>query len=105
MEAKQMENDKAVAKLKEYKAIVHKYLPYKKVNTQKDPSLHSAISGACLEALVILEGDEDKLRECIECAKDDESGMGWGYDFDEYNGHNAISYIKALAQLLKVKNK
>ncbi len=85
--------EEAVAEMKRYEKIVESYL-------SPDDS-YWKIKGACIETLAILEGDEEKFKQCLEVTKRYVQGMGWSFDFDEYDAMFAASYIRTLAHLMK----
>lgn len=95
-----MEIDEALATMKKYEEVVKKYVTSDKVEDARNADLYNLIKGACLEALVILQGDEAKFLQCLEAAKKESKGMGWN-DFDKYNTHEAASYVVTLAHLMK----
>ena len=95
--------DETLAKIKKYEQIVVRYVSENKVNAKEAPDSYWIIRGACLEALAILEGDEQKFKECLDATINKNPGMGWGFDFDRYNTQQAAGYIKTLARLMREK--
>ncbi|MFA5887740.1 MAG: hypothetical protein WC852_03455 [Candidatus Nanoarchaeia archaeon] len=95
-----MEIDEALVAIKKYEAVVDKYVTRDKVDDEKKVNLYKVIKSACLEALVILQGDEAKFAQCLEAAKKENRGMGWN-DFDGHNAYEAASYVVSLAHLMK----
>ncbi len=95
-----MEIDEAVAAMKKYEAVVKKYVPLEQVDVGSDNTLYDIIKGACLEALVILQGDEAKFVKCLETAKN-KIRRDFGFDFDTRSTPLAASYIVTLARLVK----
>lgn len=95
-----MEIDEAFAEVKKYEAIVKKYVPLNQVDVGSDKNLYDIIKGACLEALVILQGDEAKFVKCLETAKKN-TMRDFGFDFDTRSTPLAASYIVTLAHLVK----
>lgn len=98
-----MEIDEAILRIEQYKKIVDKYVPENKVNTNDKGGYDSylIIRGACIEALAILDGDEEIFKKCLEETKKKNKGMGWGFDFDMYNAKPAADYILGIAHLMK----
>lgn len=95
-----MEIDEALAAMKKYEEVVKKYVPLDQVDVDSDKNLYDIIKGACLEALVILQGDEAKFVKCLETAKEN-TRRDFGFDFDTRNTPRASSYIVTLARLVK----
>lgn len=97
--------EEALGKLKKYQEIVRIHLPKEKVNCRKncqeDCTIYETLEGACVEALVVLDGDEEKFKECLAAIRKRYSGMGWGFDFDEDSFQRAAQDMKTLAYLLR----
>ncbi len=95
--------DEALAKMRQYETIVDQHVPENKINTTDKGGRNSyyTIRSACISALAILEGNEEKFKDCLDATKKNNPGMGWGYDFDMFNTQKASNYIVTLAYLVK----
>lgn len=94
-----MKIEESFATLKKYETIVSEHL--RGITIRGNVALPGILRGACLEALIILEGDEEKFKQCWDIAKRENPSVHRGGEFDAYNLTEAAAYITNLARLMQ----
>jgi|SRR3989338_4164149 len=97
-----MNAKEAEALLQSYYTLLDKYITKEdkeRFRTSEELSILEQVTDACIEAIAIVNGDEQKFKTCFELAKSRNKGLGW-VKFDEYNAPKIALEIKALARIV-----